>query len=102
MLILLVANIQRDLISTNVHEVVIALTALSKLINGTIVSALIDQINKLLIHPTDLVRKKAIMVLQKVYKINPSMVPDYDERMRRALCDKEPSVMGAALNLYYE
>lgn len=42
------------------------------------------------------------MVLQKVYKINPSMVPDYDERMRRALCDKEPSVMGAALNLYYE
>lgn len=63
MLILLVANIQRDLISTNVHEVVIALTALSKLINGTIVSALIDQINKLLIHPTDLVRKKAIMVL---------------------------------------
>lgn len=44
MLILLVANIQRDLLSTNVHEVVIALTALGKLINVTIVSALIDQV----------------------------------------------------------
>jgi len=27
---------------------------------------------------------------------------DYEERMRRSLQDKEPSVMGAALNLYHE
>ena len=25
---------------------------------------------------------------------------DYDEKLKRALCDKEPSVMGAALCLY--
>ena len=56
----------------------VILQPIGKLVNGTIVSALVDQILKLLIHPTDLVRKKAVMVLQKVYKINPSLVPDYE------------------------
>ena len=27
---------------------------------------------------------------------------DFDERIRRGLMDKEPSVIGAALNLYHE
>jgi AP-4 complex subunit epsilon-1 len=101
-LILLVANLQRDLQSTNVHEIVIALTALAKLINATIVTALLDQVTKLLTHTTDLVRKKAIMVLQKIYRLNQTYVQDYEEKLHRALCDKEPSVMGATLNLYLE
>ncbi len=29
-------------------------------------------------------------------------IPDYKERMKKALCDQEASVMSAALNLYYD
>jgi AP-4 complex subunit epsilon-1 len=81
---------------------VIALTALGKLVNTTIVNALYEQVSKLLTHTTDLVRKKAIIVLQKIHKISPSTILDYEDKMKRALCDKEPSVMGAVLNLYHE
>ncbi|KAL4495086.1 hypothetical protein ABPG72_015786 [Tetrahymena utriculariae] len=102
LLILLVANLQKDLQSKNIHEVVIALTALGKLMNKTILQGVLDQVIKLLIHHTDLVRKKAIMVLQRIHNISPDSIPDYDDKMRRALCDFEPSVMGVALNLYLE
>jgi AP-4 complex subunit epsilon-1 len=36
--------------------------------------------------------------------MSPSSVTDaeFDERARRGLMDKEPSVIGAALNLYHE
>ncbi|KRX02553.1 Armadillo-type fold [Pseudocohnilembus persalinus] len=100
-LILLIANFQKDL-TGGIHEIVIALTALAKLLNSTMVNALYNTVQGLLTHQTDLVRKKAIMVYQRIYQLNPGMVTDYDEKMRRALCDKEPSVMGASLNLYYE
>lgn len=50
LLILLVSTLQRDLASTNIHEVVIALTAVSKLISQSFVSALIEPIMKLLNH----------------------------------------------------
>ena len=63
MLILLVANLKKDLQSSNVHEVATALTAPSKLINTTIANAVSDQVIKLLNHTTDLVRKRALMVL---------------------------------------
>ncbi|EGR32873.1 hypothetical protein IMG5_068280 [Ichthyophthirius multifiliis] len=102
LLILLVANLQKDLQSKNVHEIVIALTALGKLMNSTIINGILEQVLKLLIHQTDLVRKKAIMVLQKIHQLSPSSIPDYNDKMRKALCDVEPSVMGASLNLYLE
>jgi len=41
------------------------------------------------------------MVLQRIHAIQPESVPDYDDKMKRALCD-EPSVMSASLNLYSE
>lgn len=73
-----------------------------KLVNSTIVNAILDPVLKLLTHTTDLVRKKAYMVLNRINILLPGGVVDYDEKMKRALCDKEPSVMGAALTLYKE
>lgn len=100
LLLLLVAALQKDLKGT-IHEIVIALTALAKLINPTIATGVQEEVYKLLNHQTDLVRKKAIMVMQKLYILNPSSIPDYEDKMKRALCDKEPSVMGSTLNLYH-
>lgn len=66
LLIMLVSTILKDLNSTDVHEVVICLTALGNIMNNTIASGIIDAVVKLTHHSTDLVRKKAILILQKI------------------------------------
>jgi len=50
LLIMLVATILKDLTNGDVHEIVICLTSLGNIMNSTM----------------DLVRKKAILVLQKI------------------------------------
>jgi AP-4 complex subunit epsilon-1 len=62
--IMMISTIQKDLASTNIHEIVICLTAIGKIMNTTIASAISDSVVKLLNHTTDLVRKKAILALQ--------------------------------------
>jgi len=57
---------------------------------------------KLVTHTTDLVRKKAVLVLQKIKMATGSDIPDYKDKLKKALCDREPSVMAASLNLYLE
>jgi AP-4 complex subunit epsilon-1 len=66
LLIMLVSTILKDLNSTDVHEVVICLTALGNIMNNTIASGIIDAVVKLTNHSTDLVRKKSILILQKI------------------------------------
>ena len=70
--------------------------------NSTIASAIQDAVIKLLNHSTDLVRKKAILVLQKMVRVTGQPISDYRDKMKKALCDREPSVMAASLNLYAE
>lgn len=100
LLILLVANLQKDLQSANYLEVSSALTAVCKLVNSGFLHAFSDQIIKLASHSVEIIRKKAIIVLVRFMKINPSLLIDYMPYFRRALCDKEPSVMGATLNAF--
>ena len=102
LLIMLVATILKDLASTDVHEVVICLTSLGSIMNATIASAILEPVTKLLTHTTDLVRKKAILVLQRIKLQTSAEVLDYKDKMKKGLCDREPSVMAAALNLYLE
>jgi AP-4 complex subunit epsilon-1 len=47
-----------------------------------------------------MIRKKAVMVLLKFNKIAP--VEGIDGKMKKALCDKDPSVMANALNYFLE
>mgnify|MGYP000984550990 CR=1 FL=1 len=85
---MLISTIQKDLSSSNVHEVVIGLTALTKLMNPTIVASVTDFVLKLINHQTDLVRKKTLLVLDKIQRITPGQVSDYPEKMKRGLCDR--------------
>lgn len=101
LLIMLIATIQKDLTSTNIHEIVIGLTALTKLMNSAIVGSVCDSVLKLLGHQTDLVRKKTLLVIQKIQKISPGYISEFPDKMKKGLCDREPSVMAAALNLYF-
>lgn len=70
--------------------------------NATIASAITQHVIKLINHTTDLVRKKAVLVLQKIKISTGTEVPEYKEKMKKALCDRQPSVMSAALNLYLD
>ena len=45
----------------------------------------------------DLVRKKSVMALHKFHSLSPDTVGHLDDKLRRTLCDKDPSVMGASL-----
>jgi len=42
------------------------------------------------------------MVTMKMYKNSPSSIEDMDEKMKKALCDKDPSVMAATLNFFVD
>ena len=100
LLILLVANLQKDLQSANYLEVSSALTAVCKLVNSGFLHAFSDQIVRLVSHSVEIIRKKAIIVLTRFIKLNPSLMSEYLPSFRRTLCDKEPSVMGATLNAF--
>jgi hypothetical protein len=47
-----------------------------------------------------MIRKKAVMVLIKFNKIQ--LIEGMDIKMKKALCDKDPSVMACALNYFQD
>lgn len=71
---------------------------LTKVANAQIVMAVCAQVDGLLGHEHETIRKKAVIVLIKFNQITP--VDGFEAKMKKALCDKDPSVMAAALNHY--
>ncbi|GAQ89669.1 Adaptin family protein [Klebsormidium nitens] len=102
LIILIVNTIQQDLKSDNYLVVCAALTAVCKLINAETIPAVLNQVAELLHHPKELVRRKAVMALHRFYQRSPSTVSHLMPRFRQVLCDKDPSVMSAALCGLYE
>ena len=47
-----------------------------------------------------MIRKKAVMVMIKMYKTYPTAFDQMDLKMKKSLCDKDPSVMSATLNYF--
>ena len=47
-----------------------------------------------------MIRKKAVVVVMKMYKTMPTAIDQMDLKMKKALCDKDPSVMAATLNYF--
>lgn len=47
-----------------------------------------------------MIRKKAVIVLLKFNKIKP--IDQFETKMKRALCDRDASVMASALNYFLE
>ena len=101
-LILLVASLQKDLQSSNWVEVCMALTTVIKFADLTIMQAVTEPIMKLLDNKNEQIRKKAVMCLYKFYQVSPPTVPDCEERMRKLICDYDPSVMAATLPYFKE
>lgn len=97
---MLVNQMQRDLQSSHVLEICGGLLACTNIITNDMVAAVNGEVVKLLDHTSDTVRKKAIMTLHRFYQIAPETVTrsELSEKLRKALCDRDPSVMGACLN----
>ena len=100
MIILMISTMQKDLQSRNHLEVIAALNCLAKLSNQSVMLAVQEAVTLLLEHQHEMIRKKAVMVLVKFNNITP--VEQMDLKMKKSLCDKDPSVMACALNYFQE
>lgn len=99
---MIINQLQRDLQSANHLEVCSALIAVCKLVTVEMIPAVQPMIMDLLRHDAELVRKKAVMALHRFHQLNPSSVLDVGDALRRTLCDRDPSVMGAALCILHD
>jgi len=99
---MLVNQLQQDMASANYLEVGAALTATLRLATADMIPALTAHVVKLCAHGRELVRKKVVMVLHRFHQLDASAVEHLADTMRRTLCDKDPSVMTAALCLLHD
>ena len=92
---------QRDLASSHVLEVCAALIAVTNLITADMAPAVHTEVTKALDHQAETVRKKAVIALHRLNQIAPDVVTRSDviEKLRKVLCDRDPAVMGASLNV---
>ena len=96
---MLINRLQRDLASENILDVCAALAAVMRLITTDMVATVVNDVTKLLSHQSDLVRKKAIIALHRLHQLDQANISaeDLTGHLRRILCDRDPSVMGASL-----
>ncbi|CAK4084297.1 unnamed protein product [Aphanomyces euteiches] len=99
---MIINQLQRDLQSANHLEVCSALMAVCKLVTVEMIPAVQPMIIEALRHDIELVRKKAVMALHRFHQLNPDSVSGIGDSLRRTLCDRDPSVMGAALCLLHD
>mmetsp|Transcript_47898 Transcript_47898/g.89251 ORF Transcript_47898/g.89251 Transcript_47898/m.89251 type:complete len:978 (-) Transcript_47898:454-3387(-) len=97
LIILIVNTLQQDLRNDNHLIACAALTASAKLASAETIPALVQGVLDLLPHPKELVRKKAVLTLHAFFQRAPDCVAPHLPRFRQMLCDKDPSVMNAAL-----
>ena len=98
---MLVNQMQRDLISSNLLESCGALIAVTNLITSDLVGTVSTQVMGLLEHTAETVRKKAIIALHRLHQLAPDVVTRQEviDKVRRLLCDRDPAVMGSTLNV---
>lgn len=101
-LLLLVNALQTDLRSDNFLEVSMALNVVVKLVNVDIIPAVMPTVVNLLSHTQALIRKKAVICLQRFFQLDRGVEAACSECVRKAICDPDPCVMGASLVLLRE
>lgn len=102
LLLLLVNTVLKDLQSTNLIEVCMALTVVSQIFPKDMIPAILPLVEEKLNHPKEIIRRKAVLALYKFYLIAPNQVQHIHNKFRKALCDKDPGVMTASLHIYQQ
>ncbi|XP_062998596.1 AP-4 complex subunit epsilon-1 [Elgaria multicarinata webbii] len=102
LLLLLVNTVVKDLQSTNLMEVCMALTVASQIFPREMIPAVLPLVEDKLQHSKEIIRRKAVQALYKFYLIAPNQVQHIHEKFRKALCDKDVGVMAASLHIYLQ
>ncbi|KAM6925669.1 AP-4 complex subunit epsilon-1 [Lycodopsis pacificus] len=102
LLLLLVNTVLKDLQSTNLIEVCMALTVVGQMFPKDMIPAILPLVEEKLNHPKEIIRRKAVLALYKFYLIAPNQVQHIHNKFRKALCDKDPGVMAASLHIYLQ
>uniref|UniRef100_A0A6J0TDY9 AP-4 complex subunit epsilon-1 isoform X1 n=3 Tax=Pogona vitticeps TaxID=103695 RepID=A0A6J0TDY9_9SAUR len=102
LLLLLVNTVVKDLQSTNLMEVCMALTVASQIFPREMIPAVLPLVEDKLQHPKEIIRRKAVQALYKFYLIAPNQVQHIHDKFRKALCDRDVGVMAASLHIYLQ
>ncbi|XP_064373425.1 AP-4 complex subunit epsilon-1 isoform X2 [Dromaius novaehollandiae] len=102
LLLLLVNTVVKDLQSTNLVEVCMALTIVSQIFPREMIPAVLPLIEDKLQHSKEIIRRKAVQALYKFYLIAPNQVQHIHDKFRKALCDRDVGVMAASLHIYLQ
>ncbi|KAM9124659.1 AP-4 complex subunit epsilon-1 isoform 2-T2 [Pangshura tecta] len=102
LLLLLVNTVVKDLQSTNLVEVCMALTVVSQIFPREMIPAVLPLIEDKLQHSKEIIRRKAVQALYKFYLIAPNQVQHIHDKFRKALCDRDVGVMAASLHIYLQ
>eukprot|EP00040_Diaphanoeca_grandis_P011727 m.60127 g.60127 ORF g.60127 m.60127 type:complete len:1231 (-) comp22804_c1_seq1:183-3875(-) len=102
LMLLLTNTLQRDLKSSNVVEICTALTTIARVMNAEMIPAVLPLVEEKCNHPREIVRKKAILALHRFYGRSKTSISHVMDKIRKALCDSDPGVMAAALNVFYD
>uniref|UniRef100_A0A8D1VTK9 AP-4 complex subunit epsilon n=1 Tax=Sus scrofa TaxID=9823 RepID=A0A8D1VTK9_PIG len=100
LLLLLVNTVVKDLQSTNLVEVCMALTIVSQIFPREMIPAVLPLIEDKLQHSKEIIRRKAVLALYKFHLIAPNQVQHIHIKFRKALCDRDVGVMAASLHIY--
>uniref|UniRef100_H0V753 AP-4 complex subunit epsilon n=1 Tax=Cavia porcellus TaxID=10141 RepID=H0V753_CAVPO len=100
LLLLLVNTVVKDLQSTNLVEVCMALTVVSQIFPREMIPAVLPLIEDKLQHSKEIIRRKAVLALYKFHLIAPNQVQHIHVKFRKALCDRDVGVMAASLHIY--
>lgn len=85
------------------HDVVscIAMTAGTFLLDIDLIPVFLPAVEKQLQNPNPRVRYKALILLQRMYRIAPEYLMSVWDHVLRAMCDRSPRVMSASLPLLH-
>ena len=84
------------------YEIGSAINCLSNIVNPTLAQELISDIHTLLTHSKAYVRKKAVLLLYKIFKQWPQALRLSFNRLKERLEDSDNSVVSAAVNVICE
>ncbi|CAM4742130.1 unnamed protein product [Rotaria magnacalcarata] len=94
--------IRKDLTSSSMYEAGIAMSGLSCFINGDLARDLANDIMTLMSSTKPYIRKRAVLLLYKVFLNNPEALKPAFPRLKEKLEDPDPGVQSAAVNVICE
>ncbi|KAK3096300.1 hypothetical protein FSP39_025479 [Pinctada imbricata] len=102
LILLLINTIQKDLQSTNILDNLASLSAVCCLVNKEMITEVLPSVQQKLKHPREIVRAKAVQCIHSFLHKSPALVSSLEDGIRQSLTDKDPSVMVASLNVWYD